>query len=173
MKDKNSNLNMILILTGVCFISAGVLGLLHSGTRKRIEKNREQRIEKSVYEVIPEIESYERAEKDIDLFKGKSNGRVVGYAVLTGGMGFQGEIELIVGVDKNIENITGVRILESVETPGLGNKITGRDFLNQFENKKIPPEKEIGVDTITGATISSQSVQRIVNQAVNDVKAIY
>ncbi len=173
MKNKNSNFNMILILAGVCLISAGILGLLYSETREKIEQNRQKRIEKSVYEVIPGIDSYEGSGEDIKSFKGKKGDHVVGYAVLTEGMGFQGEIELIVGVASNMRSITGVRVLDSVETPGLGNKIASKEFLNQFDGLKIPRQKGIEVEAITGATISSQSVQRIINEAIEDAKRIH
>ena len=77
--------------------------------------------------------------------------------------------------------LTGMEILESTETPGLGGEIAGEDFRKQFINLKTSPkiicvkEKTTGeykVQAITAATISSKSVVNIINTKIEKVKAI-
>ena len=68
-----------------------------------------------------------------------------------------------------------MQILESRETPGLGDRIyKDRDFVGAFRDLAIEPEIELvkdgasapnQVDGITGATISSLAVVRIINQS--------
>ena len=81
------------------------------------------------------------------------DGMVVGVVVLSYAMGFGGPIGILIGIDMN-GTIVGVEILEHLETPGIGSRITEDVFLNQFIGKHPP----INVDAITGATISSQAV---------------
>ena len=173
MTGKVTSSKMLVVLLSVCLISAALLSYVHIITYERIKHNRQQRLKNAVFKVIPGIDSYSRINIEQDIFKGSADGVIVGYAVLSEGVGFQGNIGIIVGFDKEIKFITGVSILESVETPGLGGKIREDDFLNQFKNLLIPADKKIVVDTITGATISSRAVEKIINNAIKDVKDIY
>jgi len=89
------------------------------------------------------------------------------------------------GTDPNVTKINSLYILEQKETPGLGAKITDKEtFLRFWDNKdagralslrkpavrsqdKLAPNE---VNTITGATISSDKVLNIVNQALEKLK---
>jgi electron transport complex protein RnfG len=105
-------------------------------------------------------------------------GRPVGYAITAGEPGFQDVIRLIFGYDPARGEVLGMKVLESKETPGLGDKIE-KDlrFVTQFEGAEPPLEgvKSRGtpttdpheIDMITGATISSRTVIRIINNAVD------
>jgi Na+-translocating ferredoxin:NAD+ oxidoreductase RnfG subunit len=58
--------------------------------------------------------------------------------------------------------ITGVEILYSNETPGIGEVIRSREFLDSFK-EKIP-------DAITGATVSSKALINGVEEKVECYK---
>ena len=114
------------------------------------------------------------------LFKATSGGRLDGWVVKTSGQGYAERIDLLVGIDPSATVITGVYILEQKETPGLGNKIISSHWRSQFANRKtdqplVVTKRGDGgphtIDAITGATISSRSVTRIVNRAVRDLKS--
>ncbi|MBN2406820.1 MAG: FMN-binding protein [Elusimicrobia bacterium] len=172
MQQKYSNLKMLAVLAGICVISAGLLGYAHISTAERIRENREARIRDAVGKVLAGIDSYERINSEPVIFKGMTQGEIAGYAVLYEGMGFQGTIQLLIGLDPDIHMMKGMAVLDSVETPGLGDRIKGPDFGKQFEQMGIPGEGEIKVDTITGATISSLAVEKIINRAIGDAKRI-
>ena len=142
---------------------------MHIITYERVKHNKQQRLESAVFKVIPGIDSYSRINIEQDIFKGTVDGVAVGYAVLSEGVGFQGIIGIMIGYSKNFKFISGISIIESVETPGLGDKIRENNFLNQFKNLLIPASEKIKVDTITGATISSHAVEKIINNAIKDV----
>lgn len=104
-------------------------------------------------------------------------GRPVGYAIAAGEPGFQDVIELIFGYDPASGKLLGMKVLESKETPGLGDKIEkDSTFVRQFRAAVTPlvgvkpdrhtPGDAHQVDMITGATISSRAVIRIINHAV-------
>ena len=110
-----------------------------------------------------------------------------GYVVETVTYGYAGEITMFVGVN-NAGNVTGLVVYEAHETPGLGNEaLTDHVFLAQFLNKSGTFEvtthgadafsgataqaetaegESIGVDGITGATVTSKAVARCVTSAV-------
>jgi len=162
---------MITVLAGVSLISAAALGYIHTVTRERIEENRQERIRSSLYEVLPGAEEFEEAGRDPLVFRGISDGQLMGYAVLARGMGFQGEIVLMAGFDSRVEKVTGVKVLETVETPGLGDRIRADEYLSQYQNLglgELPGE----VDALTGATLSSEAVERIVMRAVEYAESI-
>jgi electron transport complex protein RnfG len=101
-------------------------------------------------EIIPEILWY--ALKDNDTLGIVFIGKVQGYA---------GSIEFICGLAENLE-ITGIEILYSNETPGIGEAIRDTLFLNAFK-KNIP-------DAITGATVSSQALIKGVEEKIEEYK---
>lgn len=105
-----------------------------------------------------------------------TDGQPVGWVRTAGGPGFADRIELLIGLDLDGRTITGLSVLEQTETPGLGNRITEDQWLEQFRDRpaarrirlvKSGPAGEGEVEAVTGATISSQSVVDIVNRAAS------
>ncbi len=166
---------MVSVLLGFCLVSAASLGYIYGISAERIEENRRQVIRQSIFNVIPGIDDYDVHPEDRSFFRGLSeDGIVAGYALQRGGIGFQGEIVLVVGIAESLEKITGVDVVETVETPGLGDRIRDGSFLNQFINMDIPDDGKIKIDGITGATMSSDAVKRIIENAIKDAeKRIY
>jgi len=103
-------------------------------------------------------------------------GDPVGYAVTGAEPGFQDFIHLIFGFDTDGQRLLGMKVLESKETPGLGDKIyKDMDFVSGFQGVEAPiVGVKMGaatgaaneVDMITGATISSRTVIEIINDRV-------
>jgi len=102
-------------------------------------------------------------------------GNRLGVAITAAEPGFQELVTLMIGFDPASGTLIGFKVLDEKETPGLGDKIE-RDtaFGGQFAGRVAPltgvkgragtPPSE--VQTITGATISSRAVIRIINNAV-------
>jgi electron transport complex protein RnfG len=127
------------------------------------------------------------------LYVGKKAGQPnpVGIAFEAVGNGFQGKVAIMVGVTPDFSHINAIKILEQIETPGLGTKIvddpTNKQdpywFSNQFKNLSVEPQIEVvknmkpskpnEIQAITGATISSRSVAKILTDQVNVAKSIY
>jgi electron transport complex protein RnfG len=119
----------------------------------------------------------EEEEKDeAALFGGYDDkGRLLGYAIPSAGPGFQDTIRLIYGYLPAERLVVGMEILESRETPGLGDKIyKDTAFVANFRTLAVDPEivtvkkgtksAPNEVNAITGATISSKAVVRIINE---------
>ncbi|MEW5815279.1 MAG: FMN-binding protein [Spirochaetota bacterium] len=103
-----------------------------------------------------------------------------GYAILVKGPGLWGEIEAVVAFGRDLSRLKGIEFIKQNETPGLGARISEQWFKEQFRGKtgpfKLVPEgSSTGpheIDAITGASLTSGFVQKIVNQAVIQVKEI-
>lgn len=105
------------------------------------------------------------------------DGTQVGYAIPSGEFGFQDMVQVIFGYDAESQTILGMLVLEHKETPGLGDKIVkDLEFVGQFAGRAIPLEgvkmgqgsgNDTEIDMITGATISSRAVIRIINNALD------
>jgi Na+-translocating ferredoxin:NAD+ oxidoreductase RnfG subunit len=89
------------------------------------------------------------------------------------GPGLWGNVSLAVGVNGAGDQLTGMRVLFNVETPGLGGRIGETWFTDQFKDKKpgsgmvfnqAGASAENGFDAIAGATISSTAVKDTINQ---------
>lgn len=104
-----------------------------------------------------------------------ATGNRLGVAITATEPGFQELLTLMIGFDPRSGTLIGFKVLDQKETPGLGDKIE-RDsaFGGQFAGRVTPllgvkgragkPPSE--VQTITGATISSRAVIRIINNAM-------
>jgi electron transport complex protein RnfG len=105
-----------------------------------------------------------------------AEGERIGFAVAYGEPGFQDIVRVIFGYDRVNQTLLGMKVLESKETPGLGDKIEkDTSFVNQFNGVLSPlvgvkPRESSGdpheIDMITGATISSRVVIRIINNQI-------
>ena len=105
-----------------------------------------------------------------------ADGSPIGYAIAAGEPGFQDIIGIIFGYDHHNGKVLGMKVLESKETPGLGDKIEkDADFVGQFDGALTPllgvkARNASGdlheIDMITGATISSRTIIRTINNAI-------
>jgi Na+-transporting NADH:ubiquinone oxidoreductase subunit C len=94
------------------------------------------------------------------------------------GPGLWGPIEGIVAVGPTLDTLTGVTISRQEETPGLGSRIGEKAYLDQFKAKRfdrglrlVAPgrsEADNEIDSITGATLSSNAFVEILNKALAD-----
>ena len=180
----NKRLRMILILTLFACISGAALSLVYMFSSPLIEANMLEELKKSIFLVVPEAKDYEEKKSgEITYFEcSDGSGRIVGIAFPVRGNGYQGVIKIMVGLNPGLDSITGIKVLEQVETPGLGGRIGEASFQDQFKGvrtepaieyiKNKAPENNNQIQAITGATISSRSVVKIINKNVKLLKDI-
>ncbi len=176
------SVHMVLVLSIVGMISGASLVGVYQYAQPRIEENKKAEIRRAVFEVLPEAKDYNTIIKEDRLiYQGlDSSGNLVGYAFTGEGAGYQGIIEIMIGMDPELNQTRGIQILESVETPGLGAKITSESFGEQFKALLVVPliklikgkkaEEDNQIQAITGATISSQTVIDILNNTIKEVR---
>ena len=180
----NKRLRMILILTLFACVSGAALSLVFMFSNPLIEANMLEELRKSIFLVVPSAKDYEEKKSgEITYFECKDeSGSVVGIAFPVQGNGYQGVIKIMVGLTPDLSSITGIKVLEQVETPGLGGRIGEESFQDQFKGiktepaveyvKNQKPDKDNEIQAITGATISSRSVVKIINKNVELLKDV-
>lgn len=193
MTERTPGIVRLVATLGLAGLFSGLaIVVAYEVTLPRIRANRARALREAVLEVVPGAVAMRRlAWRDGELAPAQGGGgetegsvfaafdgagRCLGFAIPAKGPGFQDTIALIYGLDPVRRRVLGMRVLESRETPGLGDRIyKDPEFVAQFEDLAIEPEivaRKKGaakapneIDAITGATISSKAVVRILNAA--------
>lgn len=165
----------MLKLSGVLLIvalgCALTLAVIYGKTAPLIEKQKQVLLENSLRSILKAHSYKEQNDIAPSYYTAYDEaGNVVGWCLQLASQGYAGKIQLLVGVDME-RRITGIKVLEQKETPGLGSKIneleyrqTEPAFLKQFKNKKadelilVKGKTEKNIQAVTGATISSKAV---------------
>jgi len=183
----NKIVKLAVVLGVISAIAGGILAGIYQFTAPVIEAQNQAALKAGLSEVFPgnykfselktKLQSPDPAVTFGKVYKVEdSSGNLVGMILDVTTPGDQAPIEMLVGVNSN-GTINGVKILKSLETPGLGanannpgyyvNKEKKITFLGQFKGKKVTdpfiPKKD--VIAITGATITSTAVSRGVKAA--------
>lgn len=180
-----SSTRLIATLTLAGLLSGLILVGAYELTLPRIQANQARELREAVFKVLPGTERFQEmvfvegqlveteADAEEIVYAGYDQGdELLGYAIPGEGAGFQDTIKLIYGYQPDQRIIVGMEVLESRETPGLGDKIIKdaafrENFLELSVDPEIVPVTEKGapneIDTITGATISSKAIANILN----------
>jgi Na+-translocating ferredoxin:NAD+ oxidoreductase subunit G len=170
---------MITALAAVGIISAVSLVFVYSYSMPKIIANMNKATQDGIKNIFPDADKIKETTMPGVFDVTDKNGKALGYAFTAEGNGYQGTIQLIAGVDPEIKTMTGMEVLESQETPGLGAEIAG-DFRKQFSSlsvsheiefvKNKKPEEPYQIEAITGATISSRAVVNILNGRIQEIR---
>jgi electron transport complex protein RnfG len=183
-------MRLVLTLAIAGLISGIAIIGIYETTLPTITANKARELREAVFKVLPgvsqmqqlvyrngELVAAQELEQGEQAVYGGYNeqGSFIGYAIPGAGPGFQDTIALLYGYAPQHEMVIGMEVLESRETPGLGDKIyKDADFVGSFGALSIEPEivavkkgkksRANEIDAITGATISSKAVVRIINE---------
>lgn len=202
--DTSSPLAMIGALAGVATLAGILVVLVFQLTLPYITANKAAALQKAIYEVVPnahqvvsfllddqgQLQPITADDKRLPFLYAvfTDAGNLAGVALEAVGQGYQETIKVLYGYDIGLERIVGFKVLESKETPGLGDKIEKdpgfaqnfkaldvrlsenqsklrRSIVTVKSGEKTDPWQ---IDGITGATISSQAIGRILNQSANN-----
>ncbi len=194
--NKNGLLYTVIFTFIVAFFFVFFLALAAGATREQVEINQKLAVQRAVLsalDLLPDdpsgiAEVYDRRFDSIpaagDLITTNIDGQDVIVSYYSGS-GLWGTITGILAVDKSLDRIVGFEIISHNETPGLGGRIDEDWFKQQFRNEKISEEgitvrkgtgsedtdpENAAVDGITGASLTSASVQTIVNTQLAAMK---
>ena len=193
---------MIRTLGGIALISGILVVLVYQITLPAIQENRRIALERAIFKVLPGavskanfvltddghimLDESEVSSSGDTIYAGYDNsGMLVGLAMVAAAPGYADIIRILYGYSIECECIIGINVLESKETPGLGDKIEkDPEFLKNFEaldvkleagkmkllneiitvkhgTKKHPWE----IDAISGATVSSKAIGKMLNKS--------
>jgi electron transport complex protein RnfG len=178
---------MILVLGLVTLLSGVVLAGVYAGLIPRIQENERLALERSLGALFENADSprFEQVDTGEDaageaptIYRAETEaGTLLGYAVRVTTTGYGGEIRLLVGLGPDLSEIAGMEVVQQIETPGLGARITEEDFRAQFEGldptetvsyvkNAAPDPEENEIQAISGATISTEAVVKGINADV-------
>ena len=160
----------------ICAVAAMALAQVDSFTREPICQAEARAQREAVEAVLPAFAKLAGDTLRVGLddqaiyFTGRDSTGVVGTAfTATSGLGYSGEIEIMIGLD-DVGTVNGVRILRHAETPGLGANYAAPDVLDAFYKGKRSTDrwqvtKDGGqIDAITGATVTGRAICDAIEQ---------
>lgn len=163
----------------ICLITTLCLAVVNSITKDTIADRALSDAEEQRKLVFSDADSFKKlegvADKDEsgliqEVYAAYSAQDLIGYVFNAAPKGYGGEIAVTVGVS-NDKKITGVRVGNNSETPGLGSKTANKEFTDQFQEKDIsseivvvkrPASQNNEIQAVSGATISTNAVTRAV-----------
>lgn len=185
MKAQNSGGSTVLYvlrITAILFVIASVVAAALAGvnqiTKPIIERQNAEKTLAAISAVLTgggeSIPFSDETGTVKAVYKGEN-----GYAVQVAPQGFDGAIDMMVGIDLQ-GAVTRISIISQSETAGLGavcaaDTSAGEAFRAQFSgvSGSIAVAKYGGdIDAITGATITSRAVTRGVNTALECVQKL-
>ena len=187
---------MIATMAGIGLVCGILIVFTYQGTFATIKANKARFLEQAIFEVLPntseKITFNYANDKMTKVTEGEPEGtkfyagydashKLTGIAVEAEGQGFQDVVQLLYGYAPECHCVVGMKVLDSRETPGLGDKIeTDANFRANFKALDVTlddagdgPAHPIElvksrqkhnpweIEAISGATISSRAVTNI------------
>ncbi len=191
--NKSSLIYTVIFTFITAFFFVFFLSLANGATEKLVEQNQKSAVQSAVLRALGQsfsdpVEAYEKLLSEIPAPGSTMSVGIDGQEVLIryfSGSGLWGTVTGILAVEKNLSRIVGLDIISHNETPGLGGRIDEDWFKEQFRGERIPDtgirilkgsgkgddDRENGVvDAVTGASLTSSSMQTIINDAVKALK---
>lgn len=190
--NKDSFIYVVIFTFVTAFLFVFIIALADNATAERVAQNRQLVTAEAFLNAIGEAEmdSVKVLEKFKQLFGEVNDDEVVRTQVNNQdllvkqfqGDGLWGTVIGVLAVDSSVSRIIGLDIISHNETPGLGGRIEEDWFKNQFRNEKIDsygiqvrkgegsvdsdPDNSM-VDGVTGASLTSASMEVMVNNEIN------
>ncbi|MGC9451108.1 MAG: FMN-binding protein [Oceanipulchritudo sp.] len=191
-------LGLIAVMSGLLVVLAFQL------TAPVIAKNKQEALEKAIFTVLPQAtvsKNYKLDESGLtalpdeaiaeaNVFAGyDAGGKLAGLAMEASARGYQDVVRILYGYSLERSCVIGITVLQSTETPGLGDKVeTDPDFLANFEcldaslneagtavanpivtvkngNKTDPWQ----IDGISGATVTSTAIGTALRRSTTEM----
>lgn len=208
--DSRVAVRMVGVMVGIAAICGLLIVFTYEATLPTIKKKQAEYLQRSIFEVLPAAtsvrkfhvvpgESTSHGERLALLEREESGNEIMvyatydensmlnGVALAAAGQGYTDTIRILYGFDPDRQAIVGMKVLETKETPGIGDKIeldpvfranflqldvALNDEVTGLANEIITvkngaKEHPWQIDGITGATISSKAIGKMLNQSAN------
>ncbi|ARP50509.1 MULTISPECIES: RnfABCDGE type electron transport complex subunit G [Caproicibacterium] len=167
----------IVVLFLICLIVTLALAVTNQVTKNKILQMNQQTENASQQQVLPTANSFtKKTSGDKTYAIGSKDGKVTGYVFTTTSTSYGGDVKVMTGISAD-GKVTGVNLLKTSDTPGLGLNAKKESFRDQYK-QAVPASGSFTVikngkagqgeiSALTGATISSKAVTTAVNEAVS------
>jgi electron transport complex protein RnfG len=178
MENKNSAfkeyISPVLVLVVICFAVTFLLAFTYGITKPIIDENTAKAASEARKELLSDADNFTDSGAElVELEPGKvyavdayvaDNG--AGMVVTVKSNSYGGLLTAMVGIDKD-GAITGVKITEHADTPGVGTKAQDPKHLDQYKGLTELASENIkdhadSVHEVTGASVSSGAVHKAV-----------
>jgi len=179
-----------IILAAFAILGSSLVGFSYESTHEKILENQRETLRRQINEVFPEaqhdnividdvvsIKDGELGDDEVKVYRATLEQNPTGliYSPVTAD-GYSGDILLTIAINEN-NQVTGVRVLQHKETPGLGDKIETRrsGWIKSFDGTSLtsPRAEKWAVkrdggdfDQFTGATITPRAVVKAVKNTL-------
>ena len=162
----------------IAAIITALLALVRDLTDEPIKTQRRNTMERTMRAVLPDASDFTEISAAISgsmvrVFEGTNRNETIGFVIELAPVGYAGEINMMVGISKITETITGMRILRHSETPGLGALAVKENFYSKFDGRGLVPLRvvrtataENEIDAITSSTITTVAIVGAVNEVM-------
>lgn len=159
----------IVVLVVICFVSTTALAFTNQATAPVILEAQAKARDAAMQVVLP-------GGADFKLIEGLTGlpetvlpeiyeaGNGSGYVIFVNGKGFGGAMNGIFGIDAD-GKITGTKVLVHAETEGIGTKVVGDG--SPFQQQLLGMTDTAGIQATSGASVSSNAVKAMVEDAFN------
>lgn len=163
------SIKSIVVLVCICVVVAVLMAATNYFTAPIIEKNDQSKSNAALLEVLPDgggfelldITSYELPESVAEVYKA-SNG---GYVVKVNTTGYAPGMSIMCGISAD-GTVVGTKLVASGETPSIGG-VAAEKFAPTVVGKSVSDID--GVDTVAGATKTTEAYRAAVKDALNAV----
>jgi len=153
-------------------VSAFILINVNQMTQSKIEAQKTAAIEEAQKNVLPLAVTFDESkvvasvpskvisggeEKYYFIPGYSSGGDLVGYVVNIASTGYSSDIQFTMGISSG-GSVTGIQITSQKETPGLGDKITGKAWEAHWAGVTESTPFNKSLDAFAGSTISPEAV---------------
>lgn len=192
---KKFSFRPVIFMIIVTVIYTGILATINEVTKNRVLSNNELKKQSALLYVLDistkgknpsEINQlfnshFKIVESDGDIYyEGYKDNSLVANIYHIQGNALWGSLEGLIGLTPDLDKIVGIEFLSHNETPGLGGRIDEDWFKEQF--REVVISKEVSrdyinyrpnmggkIDSISGATATSNSVLNIINENIEKV----
>ncbi len=172
----------VIILTVICAAVTALLAVTNFFSKPVIERNQAESARQTRLELLPGADDFTDDTAAAGTLAENEKARVVGIFTASNGTGyvftvksksFGGDMTMMVGVAKD-GAVTGVKVTEHADTPGVGTKDHDPGYLAQYIGKTALQsenvKKEADFDYITGASVTGTAVHEGVYAALQQFK---
>lgn len=171
----------IVVLVSICLIITLALAATYSVAKPIIDTNKAKTADAARAELLADADTFTKYTGNLTVLEKEKvfvqecyvadNGS--GMVITVETKSFGGLLTEMIGIDKT-GAITGVKVTDHADTPGLGTKAQTPEYLGQYkglsELTDVSAKKDPAVNHISGASITSDAVHYGVNAALQQFK---
>lgn len=195
----DTSIRMIRMLGVVSLLCGVLIVATHVNTRARIRHNQESIMQESVAQLLPGIQKQViygiEPSGELKILHGlegegkrffagyDARGAFLGVVIEASERGYADVITAMYAYSPAQKTVTGFQVIDMRETPGLGSRIgSDPEFAANFKSldashpievkKHGTKQQSWQIDAISGATISSRAVGRMLQKSTHDIAPI-